>query len=45
MYLLAILDWFSLHRQIVNWELDQTLELPLVLRAVDSVLGQSRLEI
>jgi putative transposase len=33
MYLVAILDWHS--RFIVSWELDQTLELPFVLSAVE----------
>jgi len=36
MYLVAILDWYSRH--IVAWELDQTLELPFVLRAVRRAL-------
>jgi putative transposase len=36
MYLVAILDWFS--RYVVSWELDQTLELPFVLRAVERAL-------
>jgi putative transposase len=33
MYLVALIDWYS--RYIVSWELDQTLELPFVLAAVD----------
>jgi putative transposase len=36
MYLVAILDWFS--RFVITWELDQTLELPFVLTAVDRAL-------
>lgn len=36
MYLVAILDWFS--RFVIAWELDQTLELPFVLKAVDCAL-------
>ena len=36
MYLVAILDWYS--RYIVAWELDQTLELPFVLRAARRAL-------
>jgi putative transposase len=40
MYLVAILDWFS--RYIVAWELDDTLELPFVLAAVDRALEQAR---
>jgi putative transposase len=37
MYLVAILDWHS--RYVVSWELDQTLELPFVLRAVERALA------
>ena len=36
MYLVAVLDWYS--RYVVSWELDQTLELPFVLRAVERAL-------
>jgi putative transposase len=36
MYLVAVLDWFS--RYVVSWELDQTLEIPFVLAAVDKAL-------
>ena len=43
MYLVAILDWFS--RYVVSWELDQTLEIPFVLRAVDRALELARPEI
>jgi putative transposase len=39
MYLVAILDWFS--RFVITWELDQTLELPFVLTAVDRALEQA----
>ena len=39
MYLVAVLDWFS--RFVVAWELDQTLELPFVLTAVDCALQQA----
>jgi putative transposase len=39
MYLVAILDWFS--RFVISWELDQTLELPFVLTAVDRALEQA----
>lgn len=42
-YLVAILDWFS--RFVVSWELDQTLELPFVLQAVDCALVMARPEI
>lgn len=40
MYLVAVLDWFS--RYVLSWELDQTLELPFVLEAVDNALGQAK---
>ncbi len=40
MYLVAILDWFS--RSSVAWELDDSLELPFVLTAVDRALLQAR---
>jgi putative transposase len=43
MYLVAILDWFS--RYVIAWELDQTLEMPFVLRAVDRALAESQPEI
>jgi len=36
MYLAAILDWFS--HYLVSRELDQTMELPFVLNAVDCAL-------
>ena len=39
MYLVAILDWFS--RFVVAWELDQTLELPFVMNAVERALQQA----
>jgi len=39
MYLVAILDWHS--RYVVSWELDQTLELPFVLRAVECALNRA----
>ena len=39
MYLVAVLDWFS--RFIVSWELDQTLELPFVLKAIERALAQA----
>jgi len=40
MYLVAILDWFS--RYVVDWELEQTLEISFVLRVVDRALLQAR---
>ena len=39
MYLVAILDWFS--RYVVDWELDQTLEIGFVLETVDRALGRA----
>jgi Transposase and inactivated derivatives len=36
MYLVAVLDWYS--RYVVSWELDQTLELPFVLTALERAL-------
>ncbi len=33
MYLVAILDWYSLY--VVSWEFDQTLELPFVFTALN----------
>jgi putative transposase len=40
MYLVAILDWYS--RFVISWELDQTLELAFVLKAVDCALVTAR---
>ena len=36
---MAVLDWFS--RYIVSWELEQTLELPFVLKAIECALAQA----
>jgi putative transposase len=43
MYLVAIVDWYS--RYILSWELDQNLEIPFVLRAVNRALAQAQPEI
>ena len=43
MYLVAILDWYS--RYVVSWRLDQTLEIPFVLEAVDAALSKARPDI
>lgn len=43
MYLVAIIDWYS--RYILSWELDQSLEIPFVLRAVNNALAQDQPEI
>lgn len=40
MYLVAILDWYS--RFVVSWALDQSLEMPFVLEAVDQALQQAK---
>lgn len=40
MYLVAVLDWFS--RYVVSWELDDTLQVSFVLRAVERALAQAR---
>ena len=40
MYLVVILDWYS--RFVVSWALDQTLEIPFVLDAVDRALQQAQ---
>ena len=39
MYLVAVLDWYS--RYIISWQLDDTLEIPFVLAAVDQALSQT----
>jgi putative transposase len=36
-YLVAVLDWYS--RYVVAWEVDETLEMPLVLSSVDRALA------
>lgn len=37
LYLVAVLDWFS--RYVLSWQLDDTLEIEFVLRAVDEALA------
>ena len=39
LYLVAVLDWHS--RYVLSWELDQTLEMPFVLDAVERALLQA----
>ena len=39
LYLVAILDWYS--RYVLSWQLDDTLEMPFVLAAVDQALAQA----
>jgi putative transposase len=43
MYLVAILDWYS--RYVVSWELEQSLEIDFVLRAVSKAFEKARPEI
>ena len=43
MYLVAVLDWFS--RYVISWELDDTLQVPVVLRAAERALAQATPEI
>lgn len=43
MYLVAVIDWYS--RYVVSWELDQTLEIPFVLEAVQRALAKATPEI
>ena len=43
LYLVAVLDLFS--RYVLSWELDQSLELPFVLSAVQRALAQATPEI
>jgi putative transposase len=40
LYLVAVLDWYS--RYVISWELDQTLEMPFVLAAVQRALAQAQ---
>ena len=37
LYLVAVLDWFS--RYVVSWAVDDTLEMPFVLQAVEQALA------
>ncbi len=39
LYLVAVSDWFS--RYVISWELDQTLEMPFVVTAVERALAQA----
>jgi putative transposase len=39
MYLVAVLDWYS--RYVVSWQLNDTLEMPFVVTAVDQALAQA----
>ena len=39
LYLVAIMDWYS--RYVISWQLDDSLALPFVLRAMDEALAQA----
>ncbi|MFX9912125.1 DDE-type integrase/transposase/recombinase, partial [Acinetobacter baumannii] len=43
MYLYAVMDWFS--RYIVDWQLDQSLEIGFVLETMKRVLTRCKPEI
>ena len=43
MYLVAVIDWYS--RYVVAWELDETMEISFVMRAVRDALGRSKPEV
>ena len=43
MYLVAVLDWYA--RYVVSWALDETLEMPFVLDAVERALDVATPEI
>ena len=43
MYLVAVMDWYS--RYVVSWQLEQTLEIDFVLKAVRMALQQAKPEI
>lgn len=39
LYLVAVIDWYS--RYVISWQLDDSLALPFVLRAIDQALEQA----
>lgn len=43
LYLVGVIDWYS--RYLLSWELDASLEMPFVIRAVEAALKQARPEI
>ena len=43
LYLVAVLDWYS--RYVLSWELEQSLELPFVLRALTQAFAQAKPQI
>jgi putative transposase len=40
LYLVAVIDWYS--RYVLSWALDQTLEMPFVMDAVEQALGVAK---
>ncbi len=42
LYLVAIIDWYS--RYVVSWELDDSLEVDFVLKAVEPAFGEGKPE-
>jgi putative transposase len=43
LYLVAVLDWYA--RYVLSWELQQSLEMPFVLRAMEHALAQAKPQI
>jgi putative transposase len=43
LYLVAVLDWYS--RYVLSWELEQSLEMPFVLRAMEHAFTQAKPQI
>jgi len=43
LYLVAVLDWFA--RYVLSWELEQSLEMPFVLRAMEHAFAQAKPQI
>lgn len=43
LYLVAVLDWYS--RYVLSWELEQSLEMPFVLRAMEYAFAQAKPQI
>jgi putative transposase len=43
LYLVAVLDWYA--RYVLSWELEQSLEMPFVLRALEHAFAQAKPQI
>jgi putative transposase len=43
LYLVAVLDWYA--RYVLSWELEQSLEMPSVLRAMEHAFAQAKPQI